>query len=192
MSDPDIAAVERFKRGDREAFDYFLNKYQDRIYNFLHRLCGCPEGAADVTQETFLNAFRYLNNFRGDASFKNWLYKIATNSCYKFKRKGKNEPTFELSFEQFSGHDNEPGLEIPSETVAPEGQVLSRELSDMIEQAILKLPRKYRLVIVLRDLEGMSGEETAEVLDISLSAVKSRLHRARLFVKNELSAYFEH
>ena len=191
MTDPDIDIVERFKRGDREAFNEFLGKYQDRIYSFLNRLCGCPEGAADVTQETFLNAFRYLNNFRGEASFKNWLYKIATNACYKSKRKGKDEPAFELSLEQFLPHHDEPGLEIPDTVMAPEGQALSNELSDLIEQAILKLPKKYRLVIVLRDIEGLSGEETAEVLDISLSAVKSRLHRARLFVRDELRDYFE-
>ena len=191
MTDPDIEIVERFKRGDTGVFDELLIKYQDRIYSFLYRLCGCPEGAADVAQETFLNAFRYLNKFKGEASFKNWLYKIAANSCYKFKRRGKDEPAFELSLEQFLPHDNEPGLEIPSKAMAPEGQVLSGELIDLIEQAIRKLPKKYRLVIVLRDMEELSGEETAEVLDISLTAVKSRLHRARLFVRDELRDYFE-
>ena len=192
MTDPDIEVIERFQRGDAGAFDEFLNKYQDRIYSFLYRLCGCPEDSADVAQETFLNAFRYLNNFRGEASFKNWLYKIAANSCYKFKRKGKNEPEFELSLEQFLPHENETKLEISSKIMAPEGQVLSNELSDLIERAVLKLPKKYRLVIVLRDMEGVSGEEAAEVLDISLAAVKSRLHRARLFVRDELRDYLEH
>ena len=191
MADPDIDTVERFKKGDARAFDEILTKYQDRIYSFLYRLCGCPEGAADVAQETFLNAFRYLNDFRGEASLKNWLYKIATNSCYKFKRKRKDEPDFNLSLDQFLPHEDEPKLEIADESMAPEGEVLNGELSDLIEQAVRKLPKKYRLVIVLRDMEGLSGEETAEVLDISLSAVKSRLHRARLFVRDELRDYFE-
>lgn len=190
MEDPDLNSIERFKSGSEGAFNDILGKYQDRIYNFLHRLCGCPEGAADVTQETFLNAFKYLKNFRGETLFKNWLYKVAANSCYKFKRKDKNEPDFELSLEQFLPHDDSPKLEIPDETMAPEGQVLNEEISDYIDKALLELPKKYRLVVVLRDMEGLTAEETARVLDISVPAVKSRLHRARLYMRDRLGEYF--
>ncbi|MDH3973693.1 MAG: sigma-70 family RNA polymerase sigma factor [Deltaproteobacteria bacterium] len=190
MTDSDRIVVERFKNGDASAFDELLSRYEDRIYGFLYRMCRCPEGAADVTQETFLNAFRYLAEFRGDASFKNWLYKVAANSCYKYKRKGVNEPNFELSLEQFLPQEGGTALEIPDEALVPEGQALNAELAGQIEEAIGKLPKKYRLVIVLRDAEGLSGEETARVLDISTAAVKSRLHRARLFVRDELKDYF--
>ena len=104
MKDPDKNTIERFKNGDMGAFDELMKKYEDRIYTFLHRLCGNPEVAADMTQEAFLNTFRYVNDFRGESLFKNWLYKVASNSCYKFKRKVKDQPDFELSIEQFLPH----------------------------------------------------------------------------------------
>ncbi len=189
MKDPDKNTIQRLKNGDMGAFDELMNTYEDRIYTFLHRLCGNPEVAADMTQEAFLNTFRYVNNFRGESLFKNWLYKVASNACYKFKRKVKDQPDFELSIEQFLPHSDKPKLEIPDATKVPEGQVLDDELSGHIEKAILELPKKYRLVIVLRDMEGLTAEETAKVLDISVSAVKSRLHRARLFVREQLGDF---
>ncbi len=189
MKDPDKNTIERFKNGDMGAFDELMKTYEDRIYTFLHRLCGNPEVAADMTQEAFLNTFRYVSDFRGESLFKNWLYKVAANSCYKFKRKVKDQPDFELSIEQFLPHNDKPKLEIPDATKIPEGQVLDDELSGHIEKAILELPKKYRLVIVLRDMEGLTAEEAAKVLDISVSAVKSRLHRARLFVREQLGEF---
>ena len=189
-TDPDRVAVARFKGGAPDAFDDLIDKYQDRIYGFLYRLCGNPEGVADVTQETFLNAFKYLKSFRGETLFRNWLYKVAATSCYQSKRKRKDEPDFELSVEQFLPGGDRPKLEIPDVTAMPEQRLLNGELSVHIEKTILALPKKYRIVLVLRDLEGLTTEETSTVLDISPAAVKSRLHRARLFAKDKLADYF--
>ena len=189
-TDPDSGTVARFKGGALDAFDDLINKYQDRIYGFLYRLCGNPEGAAGVTQETFLNAFKYLKGFRGETSFRNWLYKVAASSCYRSKRKRKDEPDFQLSIEQFFPGSDRPKFEIPDITAMPEERLLNGELSAHIEKTILALPKKYRIVLVLRDLEGLTTEETSTVLDISPAAVKSRLHRARLFAKERLADYF--
>ena len=188
--DPDIAAVDRFRGGDEGAFVELMERYEDRIYSFLHRMCGCPEGAADTTQETFLAAFRSLKTFRGDALFRNWLYRVATNSCLRSKRKRTDEPDFEISLDEFLPDGGTPRVEVADTKIGPESEAMRKETTELVEGAVLELPKKYRLAIVLRDMEGLSAEEAARVLEISVPAVKSRLHRARLFVKNKIDKHF--
>lgn len=160
----------------------------DLVYRYAYRLCGDMESANDLVQETFLNAFRGMNAFRGEAQVSTWLYTIASRAAMRLRRKRKGAPERELSLEEFiPTSDGEFRLQIPIEGLTPEQALENKELREALDQAINKLPKKYRIALVLRDMEGLSAKESAGIMGLSERAVKSRLHRARLFVRRELS-----
>lgn len=170
-------------------FDRIYRDYVDLIYRFAHRLCGESEAARDIVQETFLNAYRGFKDFRGDAQLSTWLYTIASHACMRMRRKRKGEPDRELSLEEFiPTSDGEFRLQIPVEGLSPEQALQNKELRRILDHAIGRLPPKYRMVLVLRDMEGLSAREVGSIMQLNERAVKSRLHRARLFVRKELSA----
>jgi RNA polymerase sigma-70 factor, ECF subfamily len=172
-----------------EAFDTLYRDHVDRLYRYAHRLCGEAESAKDLVQETFLSAYRGLSQFRGEAKASTWLYTIASRACLRMRRKRKGAPERELSLEEFvPASEGEFRLQIPIEGLTPEQALENKELREALNQAISKLPKKYRMALVLRDMEGLSAGETGAVMGLSERAVKSRLHRARLFVRRELSA----
>ena len=155
-------------------------------------MCRDAADAEDTVQETFLNVFKYLKNFRYETKFKNWLYRVAASTCIKKRRKSKFAPERELSLDEFLPQDEaEVPDQVPRWALMPLDKLLNDELSDKINAAILTLPEKYRLVIVLRDIEGFSTAETAQILNLSDANVKVRLHRARLFLRDKLKGYFE-
>jgi RNA polymerase sigma-70 factor (ECF subfamily) len=170
-------------------FDRIYRDYVDLIYRFAHRLCGESEAARDIVQETFLNAYRGFKDFRGDAQMSTWLYTIASHACMRMRRKRKGAPDRELSLEEFiPTSDGEFRLQIPVEGLSPEQALQNKELRRILDHAIGRLPPKYRMVLVLRDMEGLSAREVGSIMRLNERAVKSRLHRARLFVRKELSA----
>lgn len=172
-----------------ENFDRLYRDHVDLIYRFASRLCGEAEAAKDLVQETFLNAYRGFNKFRGDAQISTWLYTIASRACLRMRRKRKGEPERELSLEEFiPTSDGEFRLQIPVDGLSPEEALQNKELRQALDAAIDKLPKKYKMVLVLRDMEGLSAKEVGTIMGLSERAVKSRLHRARLFVRRELSA----
>lgn len=171
------------------SFDTLYRDHVDRVYRFATRLCGETEAAKDLVQETFLNAFRGYGAFRGDARVSTWLYTIASRACLRMRRKRKGEPDRELSLEEFvPTSDGELRLQIPIDGLSPEEALQNKELREALDRAIAQLPKKYRMVLVLRDMEGLSAKEVGSVVGLNERAVKSRLHRARLFVRRELSA----
>ncbi|TLY15986.1 MAG: sigma-70 family RNA polymerase sigma factor [Nitrospirae bacterium] len=172
-----------------KAFDRLYRAHVDRIYRFAQRLCRRVEDAQDLVQDTFLNAYRGLGQFRGDAQVSTWLYRIATRASLRLRRKRKGEPDRELSLDEFiPTSDGEFTLQIPTAGLTPEEALQNKELRRALHQAIQKLPNKYRLVLVLRDMEGLTAKEVGAIMGLNERAVKSRLHRARLFVRRELSA----
>jgi len=174
---------------DVAAFDRMYQDNVDRMYRFAQRLCGQEDDAKDLVQETFLNAFRGLKDFRGEAQPSTWLYTIAVRACTRMRRRRKGEPERELSLEEFiPTSEGEFRLQIPTEGLSPEEALEHKQLRHNLLQAIQKLPKKYRLVLVLRDMEGLSAQEVGAIMGLNERAVKSRLHRARLFVRRELSA----
>jgi RNA polymerase sigma-70 factor (ECF subfamily) len=193
IQDEDFALIRAINAGRPERFQELVQKYQQKVFNFGMRMCGEARDAEDLVQETFLNVFRYLEGFRYETRFKNWMFRIATTACLKKKRKPKHAPERELSLEEFMPREGE---ELPDEAPewarAPLAQVLNEELARHLKEAIIELPKKYRMVIALRDMEGFSTEETARILDISTANVKVRLHRARLFLREKLKGYFNH
>lgn len=171
------------------AFDQLYRDHVDRIFRFAQRLCGQAEDAKDLVQDTFLNAYRGLDRFRGDAQLSTWLYTIASRACLRMRRRRKGEPERELSLDEFiPTSEGEFRLQIPAQGLTPQEALENKELRGALDQAIQRLPKKYRLVLVLRDMEGLSAKEVGSVMGLNERAVKSRLHRARLFVRKELSA----
>ena len=193
VRDEDFELVQAINSGRNELFPRLVAKYQQKLYNFGMRMCGDAHDAEDLVQETFLNVFRYLEGFRYETRFKNWMFRVATTTCLKAKRRPKHAPDRELSLEEFLPGEGEA---LPDQAPAwahrPLEQLLNEELAHHIQRAILELPKKYRMVVVLRDQEGFSTEETAQILDISVSNAKVRLHRARLFLREKLKGYFDH
>jgi RNA polymerase sigma-70 factor, ECF subfamily len=170
-------------------FDKLYREHVDLVYRYAHRLCGEVESAKDLVQETFLNAYRGLKDFRGEAQVSTWLYTIASRACMRMRRKRKGEPERELSLDEFvPTSEGEFRLQIPLEGLSPEEALQNKELREALDQAIDKLPKKYRMTLVLRDMEGLSAKEVGSIMGVNERAVKSRLHRARLFVRRELSA----
>ncbi|BBO84718.1 RNA polymerase sigma factor [Desulfosarcina ovata subsp. sediminis] len=191
-NDNDAELIRSINDGRQELFFELVRRYEKSLYNFGLRMCGNPSDAEDMVQDTFLNVFRYLKGFRYETKFKNWLYRVATSACLKKKRRSKFAPERELSLDEFLPADESAvSKEVPSWASQPLTQVLDEELGGIIRNALLELPEKYRLVIVLRDVEGFSTQEAAEILDLTPSNIKVRLHRARLFLREALRAYYE-
>ena len=193
IKDKDFQLIEAINSGRYELFQELVENYEQKLYNFGMRMYGDVYDAEDLVQETFLNVFKYLKDFRFETKFKNWLYRIATSTYSKKKRRSKFAPERELSLEEFMPKDDiQISADPPPWALIPLDKLLNDELSTTIRDAILSLPEKYRVVIVLRDLEGFSTAETAQILNLKSSNVKVRLHRARLYLREKLKGYFEH
>ena len=191
-NDPDGDLIEAIQTGDEAAFSDLVQRYERALYNFGMRVCGEPSDAEDIVQETFLNIFRYLKDFRRETKLKNWVFRIAASACFKKRRKSKFAPERELSLDEFlPAEEASVERQVPQWAALPLDQVLTEEMSRKLQAAILELPEKYRVVLVLRDMEGFSTEETAQILNITPSNVKVRLHRARLFLRDQLKSYYE-
>jgi len=190
-SEEEHRLVAQFREGSEEAMEDIINLYEESLYNFGFRMCGHKEDAEDILQETFLSAFRYLNSFREETRLKNWLFKIAANACHRKRRKKKGAPDFEISLESLLPDNDGAGrYDIPDWSWDPAETLLQAELKKVIGESVRSLPPKYRMVFNLRDMEGFSTEETAEILGITPQAVKTRLHRARLFLRREITEHY--
>lgn len=184
-----IQADGKAGNGRTKDFDRLYREHVERIYRFAQRLCGQADDAKDLVQETFLNAYRGFKDFRGEAQLSTWLYAIASRACIRMRRKRSGEPDRELSLEEFiPTSEGEFRLQVPTEGLTPQEALEHKELRLALERAIQKLPKMYRLVLVLRDMEGLSAKEVGAIMGLNERAVKSRLHRARLFIRKELSA----
>jgi RNA polymerase sigma-70 factor, ECF subfamily len=183
----DAALAERARAGDDTAFGTLVERYQERVYRLALRLSSNPSDAEEVLQEAFLQAWRKIDTFRGDARFGTWLYRIATNEALMRKRAARRRPA--ESLEALLPQFDESGLlaNLDYQRSARADELLERaELAQRAREALDLLDENYRAVFVLRDLEEMSTEETARVLEITPEAVRQRLHRARLMVRGYL------
>ena len=192
IDDKDSPLIEAINAGEIDRFYELVQRYQQALFNFGLRICGQAADAEDMVQDTFLNVFKYLKTFRFETQFKNWLYRIAMSVCVKRRRRSKFAPERELSLDDFLPGDEQVVDDLPAWAREPLDRLLDEELARRIEDAILALPESYRPVLVLRDLEGFSTEETAQILGLTPGNVKVRLHRARLFIREQLKEYFSH
>jgi RNA polymerase sigma-70 factor, ECF subfamily len=161
--------IDRFKEGDSSAFERIVLKYQDRIYNLCYYLLGNPHDAEDAAQEVFIKGFRKLKYFRPEFSLYTWLYRIGVNTCLDHKRKSRRE----------SLNNDSLAESLPSADPSPEGRYQSKQTGRAIQSALNQLSKNSRTLIVLKEIEGLSYEEIAEVMDTSVGTVKSRLSRTR-------------
>ncbi|KIF81196.1 sigma-70 family RNA polymerase sigma factor [Noviherbaspirillum autotrophicum] len=157
------------QRGDSRAFSELVARYQDRIYRFLLRLVRTPEDASELTQDTFLRAYQGLNRWRPDAQFKTWLFRIARNGAFDLLRRDKVVEFVEL----------DDDTDVPDAAAGPEAIVETAQRYRMLEAALLRLPAEHREILLLREIEDMSYEHIADVLDLNIGTVKSRIARAR-------------
>jgi RNA polymerase sigma-70 factor (ECF subfamily) len=171
------------RAGDAEALETLLEQHEPRLYRFARRLCRSPVDAEDVLQESLLSAARGIGAFRGASSLSTWLYAIARSHCIKKHRRRRAAPV-EVSLE---AEEAAPAREHPDPGPDPETALQARRLETALERAIARLDRPYREVLVLRDVEGLTAPEVATVTGLSVSAIKSRLHRARTRVREELA-----
>jgi RNA polymerase sigma-70 factor, ECF subfamily len=189
--DRDAALVERLRRQDADAAEALVAAYGDKVYRLAIRITGNEQDAEEVVQDALWTAARKIDTFKGESAFGSWLYRITANTAYQ-KLRGRQARPREVSWEDFSpwfddqGHHVEP---IGDWSAKVEEPALQTELRTVLASAIDDLPGDYRTAFVLHDVEGLSNPEIAETLRISLPAVKSRVHRSRLFLRQRLSEY---
>ena len=182
--------VEQAKQGDLDAFTTLVNRYDGKILRLTQQITGNREDAEDALQEAFLKAFAHLKQFQGDSRFYTWLVRIAVNESLMKLRKRKTANTVSLD-EPVETEDDFLPREVAGWDPNPEERYAQRELREILDRAVQSLPLIFRTVFVLRDLDHLSTEETAEALNLSVPAVKSRLLRARLQLREKLSKYFK-
>jgi RNA polymerase sigma-70 factor (ECF subfamily) len=175
------------QNGDLSAFNRLVLQHQGVAYNVAYRIMGDPDRAADATQDAFIKAYKALSRFRGK-HFKPWLLRIVTNTCYDYLRAAKRKPASSLDDDQFN---KEHTLRLHDPGEGPEKRLERQELNHVIQQSIYRLSDDHRAVIVLVDIQGLSYEDAAQVLDISLGTVKSRISRARAHLRTILQDYQE-
>ncbi len=183
----DLKLIDSAKGGDKVAFGKLIRKYEKTVYSFAFKICRDKEKAEEAMQQTFINAYRGLKSFSGKSKFSTWLYRIVTNNCLMMHRKKSHEPVVSLEDTELFRETGE--LQVPHWGETPHDAILNKELREVLDKAIQKLPLEYRIVFVMRDVEGLSTEEVGKALKLSVPAIKSRLHRARLFLRNELNPY---
>jgi RNA polymerase sigma-70 factor (ECF subfamily) len=174
--------VERAKAGDRDAFEELVRRHADRLYAVVLRFVADGNEAEEVIQEAFLRAWRSIPRFEGRSAFFTWLYRIGINEA---KRRAARRPPVPVG-----SLEDEPVPEAPDWSQAPETRSDQRDLRDVLERAIRGLPVEYRATVILRDVEGLSTREAAEVMDLGEAAFKSRLHRARLAVRRAVDEHY--
>jgi RNA polymerase sigma-70 factor (ECF subfamily) len=181
----DEALVARSKNGDADAFEELVSLYERKIYTVAYRIMGNHEDANDLAQEAFLRAFQSIGNFRGEASFLTWMCRIVTNLCRDELRK-KYRTQIESLDEEITLGEGEVKKQVASSEPGPAELYEKKELQEKIQELINTLSPEFRLALVLRDIQGFTYEEIAEQLECSLGTVKSRINRARKYLKDKL------
>jgi RNA polymerase sigma-70 factor (ECF subfamily) len=185
----DQTLVQRFRQGDMESFSLLVAKYQDRVYNMLLRMCGRPADAEELAQEAFLRAMERIGQFHGRSKFYTWLFRIAANLAISHRRRGGR-----IKFHSLTGPDDGDssgedalGLNLVfKQQSGPPEAAAAAEMNEYVMAALAELDDEFRLVIVLRDIEEMDYSQVADVIDVPVGTVKSRLHRARAMLKDKL------
>lgn len=185
VSDEEL--VRRVQQGKGEAFEELVRRYERKVYNIAYRLLGNEEDATEALQDTFLRAYRFIPRFKFKSSFYTWLYRIATNVSLTKLRRRKKQTT--VSLDEPVKNTDDLILDIPDTHTTPEEAFEQKRLRERLQAAIEKLPADFRAVVVLRDLEGLSNEEVSKVLGLSVPAVKARLHRGRMALREKLARY---
>lgn len=190
VSAEEKALIERCKRGDLAAFNDLVRKYEKQVYNFAYRLTGNYDDANDVAQDAFLRVFNAIGSFRGDASFSTWLFRITTNVFLDERKRAKAHPQSSLD-EYLELGESSVARQIVDPSPTPEVVLEESERAQILSKAISDLPEYQRAMVTLYHSQQKSYEEIAEIMDLPIGTVKSRLNRARLALKEKLSGLRE-
>lgn len=201
LVNPEVEWAKRLLEGDAAAFTPFVESFQSKIFQYTWMMCGQREDAEEVAQDTLLKVFESFDQLREPEHVKAWVFRIARNYCLMKRRRSVFAPERELSLDELMpgrgpGHDGggaSPGIaasdRVPDQRELPEQRLLRAELNKELETAMQELPANYRSVLLLRDVEGLSTTEAAQVLDLSEDVIKQRLHRGRLALRKRLAGY---
>lgn len=182
--------VDLAKSGDRKALATLVKNHEQTVYNFSFKICRDRDKAENIMQETFLSMVKHLNQFDGNSKLSTWLYRIVSNHCLMQARKEKNRNFVSLDDNDDDDSDLYVDKYLADWSRIPNSISENNELKVILDNAIKKLSPEYKIVFLLRDVEGLSTEETAQVTELSVPAVKSRLHRARAFLRKEINQAF--
>jgi RNA polymerase sigma-70 factor (ECF subfamily) len=182
--------VRRSRRGDLTAYDDLVKRYQERIYATIYHMTANHEDANDLAQESFIKAFQVLSSFKGGSSFYTWLYRIAVNKTINFLKQRKNRTHLSLNDLDFNA-EHDPDLMALISDKTPRREAGLTELQEKLNAALLKLSEPHRMVVVLHDVQGLSHEEIAKVMDCNIGTVRSRLFYARQQLQSELADYLK-
>ncbi len=183
MLEDNALLILRAQKGEAAAMETLLAQYEKRIYNISLRVTGNEQDAFDAAQEALIKIYKSIASFRGSASFSSFVYRLTVNTCIDFLRKRKNDISIEASLEDGLSFEDK------NNTDDPEKAYLNNDLNGKIQQALQKLDEEHRILIVLKDIQGFSYEEIAQVLKLSMGTVKSRLFRGREKLKKSLANY---
>jgi len=183
----DAALIRRCQRGDVEAMNELIQAYQKHVFNLAFRLSGNYDDAQDIAQEAFIRVFNSINSFRGEANFSTWIYRIVTNVFLDERKKQRVRDHGSLD-EYLELEDSSVARQIEDPSPGPEASVEQRERNEVVGQAVLALPENQRVMIALYHFQGRSYEEIADIMQLPIGTVKSRLNRARLALKEKLGA----
>ena len=185
---PDDELVRFAQGGENLAFDELVRRYQDKVYRLCYKILRHEDDAAEAMQDAFLSAYRGLKNFKAESTFSTWLYRVATNASLMKYRKRRDK---HISLDQSQSQDDEAEpMQLPDWSAQPPEELLTAEMREVMKESIERLPEELRTVFVLRDIEGLSNDDVGKELKLSVAAVKSRLHRARITLRERLNRYF--
>src|SRR5476651_2446702 len=187
---PEMELVRRARRGDLKSYDELVKRYQERIYATINHMTSNHEDANDLAQDAFIKAYQALKSFKGGSSFYTWLYRIAVNKTINFLKQRKNRVHMSLNDADFNTEHN-PDLVALISDKTPRRDAGLKELQEKLNSALLKLSEPHRLVVVLHDVQGMSHEEVAQVMDCNIGTVRSRLFYARQQLQSLLTDYLK-
>jgi RNA polymerase sigma-70 factor (ECF subfamily) len=184
----DLELIAEFKSGNQHSFEELINRYSNKVFSLATRLTRNTEDAEEVLQDVFVTVHRKIAGFEGKSSFSSWLYRVTVNAAFMKLRKRRQDQSIPLE-DILQQAQTVPALRSP-ESAYVDAQSIRNEMLEALENAIKKLPDDYRPVFILRDVDGLTSREVGKILDLTVPAVKSRLHRSRLMLRRKLSRFF--
>lgn len=176
--------ISRLRDGDRHAFDELIQPYASKVYNIALSMLGDENDALDASQDTFLKVYRYIRKFNGKSSFYTWVYRITYNTCLDILKKRKKNYSYSIDNKIYASDGEEFDIQIVDPSPLPEDIIIKNETSQTVRMLISKLKPDYSAVVILRDIQGLSYDEIADILDLSVGTVKSRISRGRFALKD--------